>query len=88
MLTIPEGVVDCDSDPLAALPVDMLAGAEAVAYASIDSDSIIGEYAAAKPMRAGTMVDLEKYILIVALLFVPDIVLKYYECRRREREWI
>lgn len=67
VLTIPEGVVDCDSDPL---PVDTLPLADAVADASsFDSDAAMDDCAAAKPMRADTTSDLEKNILIAVLLF-------------------
>jgi hypothetical protein len=71
-LTIPEGVVDCDSDPLAALPVDKLPLADAVPAAiSIASDALIDDCAVAKPIRAESTVDLEKSILIVVKLVRP-----------------
>jgi hypothetical protein len=79
VLTIPEGVVDCDSDPLAALPVDKLPAAEAVPAAIImDSDAMTDDCAEARPIRAEMMVDLEKSILMVVKLVGPDWVLWYY----------
>jgi hypothetical protein len=63
VLTIPAGAVDPDSEEL---PLDKLPRAEAVAEARREE---MGACAAAKPIRADTMTDLEKYILIVVLLF-------------------
>jgi hypothetical protein len=76
MLTIPEGVVDDDSDPLAAPPVDKLPAADFVPAAIIiDSDALIDDCAEARPIRAATTVDLEKSILIVVKLIGPERVL-------------
>jgi hypothetical protein len=69
VLTIPAGVVDPDSDEP---PVDKLPRADAVAEARRDSDAATEDCAAAKPMRAETMTDLEKYILFVVLLFFTN----------------
>jgi hypothetical protein len=73
VLTIPEGVVDCDSEPLPALPVDKLPRAEAVEDAIMASEAMIDDCAEARPMRADTMVDLEKYMLMIVLRFVSRI---------------
>jgi hypothetical protein len=63
VLTIPAGVVEPGVDEL---PVDRLPRADAVADARRDSDATMGseDCAAAKPTRADTMTDFEKYILI------------------------
>jgi hypothetical protein len=64
VLTIPAGVVDPDSDEL---PLDKLPRADPVAEARRDSDAATEDCAAAKPIRADTMTDLEKYMLTVVL---------------------
>lgn len=67
MLTIPAGVVVSANEPLPALPVDRLPEAEAVLDANMASEAIKDDCAVARPMRAETTVDLEKYILDILL---------------------
>jgi hypothetical protein len=69
VLTIPEGVVVSAREPLPALPVDRLPEAEPVLDAIMASEAIKGDCAVARPMRAETTVDLEKYILDIVLRF-------------------
>ena len=68
MLTIPAGAPDPEDE----LAVDKLPTADDVADARRDSDATISfeDVAAAQPMKADTMTDLEKYILIVVQFFL------------------
>lgn len=70
VLTMPAGVAEPDAKE----PVDKLPAADAVADASRDSDAATEEcvVAAAKPIRADTMTDLEKYIFEVVWFFLSD----------------
>ena len=70
VLTIPAGVVVSVTEPLPALLVDRLPVAEDVLDANMASEAIIGDCAEARPIRAETTVDLEKYILDIVLRFV------------------
>jgi hypothetical protein len=63
VLTIPAGAIDPPADEL---PVDKLPLADRVSDAAIGRE----DCAAAKPIRADTMTDFEKYMLIVVLLFL------------------
>lgn len=67
VLTMPAVGVTVE-DPVTTLPAD-----DAVAEARSDSDAAIdADCAAAKPARADTMTDLEKYIFTVFLQKAPN----------------
>jgi hypothetical protein len=53
--------------------VDKLPRADAVEAAIMASDALMDDCAVARPTRADTMVDLEKYILNMVLSFVSNL---------------